>query len=307
MIQAANAASMRVSCDVNPSVRYIDPWQSAWDDVYEDNWWWINSALSIYEMGRDTGALFRRNDLTARFGENPTWENGLLMTGDLLTGRIVSTSWNYLLSPHVDRASAWIKAPLDSGKFMNMWTAGITDTLSGVFVPPEDVVPEEWYGSTDWYKHVYGSAAIIYGGYKTIQAANVPTLKFENQTHQFKSPNSRHFYSRISQGTRVKDLNTVIMPDVDVSSDVLAINSGKSIKVGDSYLVNNRIYRVHDGTLYPVIGEGFYQLDRGAYNALGIYKKFGNTQRADEILFRMKMTDEAKNKALEVYQAGGGK
>lgn len=72
----------------------------------------------------------------------------------------------------MDRASAWIKDPLDSGKFMNMWTAGISDTLSGVFVPPEGVVPEEWYGSTDWYKHVYSSALIVYGGYKTIQATN---------------------------------------------------------------------------------------------------------------------------------------
>jgi hypothetical protein len=45
---------------------------------------------------------------------------------------------------------------------------------------------------------------------------------------------------------------------------------------------------VHDGTLYPISGPGFHQMNRGAFQALGVFNKFGNTPEAHAILARMK-------------------
>jgi hypothetical protein len=52
--------------------------------------------------------------------------------------------------------------------------------------------------------------------------------------------------------------------------------------------VNGRTYGVHDGTLYPISGTGFHQLNRGAFQALGVLNKFGDTSQARVILARMK-------------------
>lgn len=125
-------------------------------------------------------------------------------------------------------------------------------------------------------------------------------------TETFSSPASRHFYSKITQGSVAKDLNTVIMPGTDVSADVSAINAGKAAKVGDTFSINGRTYGIHDGTLYPISGDGFVTLDRGAYKALGVYKKFGVGTKAETILNNMGVTVETRNQAIDVYLTAEG-
>lgn len=94
----------------------------------------------------------------------------------------------------------------------------------------------------------------------------------------------------------------MILPGVDVNADVTAINAGEVPFVEGTYTVNSRTYGVHDGTLYPISGDGFFQLNRGAYKALGVYKTFGLTDRAEEILNFMGMSPENRAAALTVYQ-----
>jgi len=122
-----------------------------------------------------------------------------------------------------------------------------------------------------------------------------------------RSPSPRHYATRIKQTTVAKEVNTVISPDVDVAADVKAIRAGKAIRVAGGYIVNNRTYGVIADELYPVSGEGFYQLNRGAFKALGVFSKFGETPQAAEILAKMKTTEADRAAALEVWRATKGK
>jgi hypothetical protein len=47
--------------------------------------------------------------------------------------------------------------------------------------------------------------------------------------------------------------------------------------------------------------QGLYQLDRGAYKALGILNQFGDTHRATEIMGKMGVGQEALSNARNVY------
>ncbi len=79
-----------------------------------------------------------------------------------------------------------------------------------------------------------------------------------------KAPNTRHYADKVTQGSLAKDKNTVVDRSVvDLNADVTAIRAGQAQKVGDNYIINDRIYGAHDGTLYPISGPGLYLLDRG--------------------------------------------
>ena len=118
-----------------------------------------------------------------------------------------------------------------------------------------------------------------------------------------KAPNSRHYFNKITQKTTTKELNTVIDSSVDVAADIAAIKNGQAKIKGNQITVNGRVYeRKSTGTLYPVSGDGFTTLNRGEFNALGIYQKFGNSKQANDILNRIPgMTNETKLKALQVF------
>ena len=58
---------------------------------------------------------------------------------------------------------------------------------------------------------------------------------------------------------------------------------------------------MHDGTVYPISGEGFVTLDRGGYKAVGVYKKFGETPQAETILNNMGISAETRSQALNIY------
>lgn len=76
-------------------------------------------------------------------------------------------------------------------------------------------------------------------------------------------------------------------------------------RVGDTFEINGRTYGVHDGTLFPMSGPGFHQLNRGAFQALGVLNKFGDTPQAHAILGRMKNVgpDEVAA-AMKAWRAG---
>ncbi|MGA1839283.1 MAG: DUF4157 domain-containing protein [bacterium] len=118
-----------------------------------------------------------------------------------------------------------------------------------------------------------------------------------------KGPAGRHYAGRVTQGTLTRGRNTVIEPSVDVAGDVAAINAGKATRIGNNYIINGRTYGVEpNGTLYPISGPGFHQLNRGAFKALGIYNKFGNTSRATDILNAMNISSADRDAALSVWR-----
>ena len=116
-------------------------------------------------------------------------------------------------------------------------------------------------------------------------------------------PASRHWAQTVTQRTVAKAVTTVIEPWVDVAGDVAAINAGRAIRMGERFVVNGRRYQQEAiGTLYPIDGVGFHQLDRGAFRALGVYNEFGWTARAEEILDLRHTVPDARERARAVYE-----
>ena len=134
-----------------------------------------------------------------------------------------------------------------------------------------------------------------------------------NETQQnendlvFRVPDSRrHRISKVKQGGVKKDKNTVVPDYVDFNADISAINEGRAIRnQDDTFTVNDRTYGYHPetGKTYPISGKDFYELDRGAYEALGIYNKFGNTSRANDILDNIGVDEASRRSALEAQNA----
>ncbi|MDH3976782.1 MAG: hypothetical protein OEV42_21175, partial [Deltaproteobacteria bacterium] len=133
------------------------------------------------------------------------------------------------------------------------------------------------------------------------KGGEVDKLALKN-VFEFRGPASRHTLTNVNQKTVAKNLNTVIEPGVDVTADVAAINKGLAKKSGDKFVINGRTYGMHDGTLFPVSGSGFHQLDRASFKALGVLNKFGNTAKANKIINNMGLSDDAVNTALKVWR-----
>lgn len=122
-------------------------------------------------------------------------------------------------------------------------------------------------------------------------------------------PNKRHNLTGVRTTTTKKKLNTVIAPWVDVNADVELIRAGKYTRQDNDLIVNGRTYRVEpSGTLIPVSGPGFYQLNRMAYLALGILNEEGGlTPAAEARLSRYRdLTDADLQAALEAWRTGQG-
>ena len=120
-----------------------------------------------------------------------------------------------------------------------------------------------------------------------------------------RGPASRHKLTGVSQKTVAKNVNTVVEPSVDLAGDVAAINRGAAVRVGDTFEINGRVYGSHDGTLFPIPGEGFHQLNRGAFKALGVLNKFGDTPLAHKILGQMHNVRPADvEAAMTAWRAG---
>lgn len=134
------------------------------------------------------------------------------------------------------------------------------------------------------------------------ESNNISDNKDIKNVNQFYPPSNRHNYYKIKDKTPVKEKTTIFGSNVDVDADVKAINLGNAEKIGNDYKVNGRVYGVTDkGELFPRYGEDLYSLDRGGLNALKTFKKFGNTQRAYEIIGFQNIKKESIDAALEVY------
>ncbi|MCK6548187.1 hypothetical protein L6R52_20220, partial [Myxococcota bacterium] len=139
------------------------------------------------------------------------------------------------------------------------------------------------------------------GGAPVVGAPEVAGTRPETP---LRAPARRHQLTSVQQSTVAKDWNSVFEPGVDVAGDVRAINEGRAERRGDRWIVNGRTYGSHDGTLYPIEGEGIHRLDRGAFKALGVYNQFGLTPRAEEILGRMGIGDAQRDAAQRAWRAG---
>ena len=119
---------------------------------------------------------------------------------------------------------------------------------------------------------------------------------------RYGNPAVRHRAEKVSQGSVKKDANTVAEPWVNMPADVQAIRAGRAVRVGDQFLVNGRIYGVHNSSFFPVSGLGLHPLTRAEYGALGVYNKFGNTAWANKILDLRKVGQAERQKALHVWE-----
>ncbi|NVI97945.1 hypothetical protein HUW63_29015 [Myxococcus sp. AM001] len=123
-------------------------------------------------------------------------------------------------------------------------------------------------------------------------------------------PVDRHYIRKVLPSKfPAKDKNTVIESRVDVSRDVKEINEGKA-KQGNAsgtvtWTLNKRTYGAHsNGTLFPIRGAGFHELNRGAYKALEVYNKFKDTPRAKEIMDKIGIPPADRKAALKAHKAG---
>ena len=157
-------------------------------------------------------------------------------------------------------------------------------------------------GATAPYMVIGGSSAqyINRSGY-SVAGISSSRLELAN----LRAPNSRHHADKVIQGNsnRAKNQNTIIdRKVVDINADVKAIRNGEASVTNGKYQINGRTYEEHGGTLYPVSGKGFYSMNRGEYQALGVYNKFGNTPKATEILDNMNTTKATRDRALMIHK-----
>jgi hypothetical protein len=92
-----------------------------------------------------------------------------------------------------------------------------------------------------------------------------------------------------------------------MDADIAAINRGEAIRHGQTYIVNDRIYGLDpSGVAYPISGPGIHVLDRGAFKALGVYNRFGESARAEEILDAMGVQAASRAAALTAWRSERG-
>ena len=180
-------------------------------------------------------------------------------------------------------------------------TSAILAFSTSLAISSMDDVPPALYDINE-----FANEATVWSGVSLFvfsSASTLITLPNSDIRNNFQAPNRRHYPSNIDQRTVAKDLNTVINPSVNVSEDVAAINTGRAIRVGNTYQINGRLYGVHSetGRLFPISGNGLDQLNRASFKALGVFNQFGNTPRAGEILQNMGISGADKLEALKVY------
>ena len=112
---------------------------------------------------------------------------------------------------------------------------------------------------------------------------------------------SRHRLESITEKSVAKRTTTVAEPGVDISKDVADIRAGLGKIDGERITVNGRTYGSHDGTLYPIEGQGLHQLDRGTFKALQTMRKHG-VDGAQQYLDNMGVNAETRAAAEALYR-----
>lgn len=99
-------------------------------------------------------------------------------------------------------------------------------------------------------------------------------------------PEGRHRAELMNlRSVRRSDVNTVIMPWVDVRQDVEDVRQGRAIPDGNTFTVNGRVYVLEPkGRLSPRRGDRFHQLSRTAYRALALYNDSGRDEDVERML-----------------------
>jgi hypothetical protein len=126
------------------------------------------------------------------------------------------------------------------------------------------------------------------------------------------SVGKRHLFGQIRMSSPAKEKNTVVLPGVETDADIAAIKNGQATHLHDNlYKVNGRTYGLEtpSGTVYPVRGKGFVELDRLEFTALkGLLAHGGDraaAQRDPKIArFSHHLTDKTWETARDVFNQG---
>jgi hypothetical protein len=122
----------------------------------------------------------------------------------------------------------------------------------------------------------------------------------------------RHLFGRIRMSSPAKEKNTVVLPGVDADAYIAAIKNGQATHLRDNlYKVNGRTYGLEtpSGTVYPVRGKGFVELDKLEFTALkGLLAHGGDRAAAERepriARFRHHLTDKTWETARNVFNQG---
>ncbi|MFN8637588.1 MAG: hypothetical protein U0893_27360 [Chloroflexota bacterium] len=130
---------------------------------------------------------------------------------------------------------------------------------------------------------------------------NAPTAR---QAAILRPPHARHRAERVSARSFPHgDVNTVAMPWVDFAEDLRLIRAGECVRDGNRFVVNGREYVMEgNGRLFPTSGDGFIQLTRKAYLALGWYNQFGVTSTVEARIVLERVTEDERRQARLIWQ-----
>lgn len=112
----------------------------------------------------------------------------------------------------------------------------------------------------------------------------------------------RHNLKSIGKQSSPKEKNTIILPEVDYQKDIEDIKKGLYNKVNDTYIVNKRIYGIHDGRFYPIEGEGFVTLNRNQYKLLKELKINSNNPYMDNIKRGLKLSETEEKEVYDLFK-----
>ena len=207
--------------------------------------------------------------------------------------------------------------PLQGAEFLNrqsLFMAVVTRGVSEGLLTPQEVTSYRVFNQA-----AVGAMAMSGGGSKLpgraiadtgpeLARTSAASSRFrgvavlKRATYNYGYPlNSRHRIKNVKQGGVKKNKNTVTDSNVDMKADVDAINSGQGSRSGNIFEINGRKYELISGDhLVPHSGNGVYNLNRGEFDALGVFNKFGNSPRALEIAEKLAGPEGAKN-ALRVW------
>ena len=123
-------------------------------------------------------------------------------------------------------------------------------------------------------------------------------------------PASRHFLTQIGKNSQSRpgDRNTVILPSLDITGDIDAINRGDAYvdKERATAWVNHRLWGFHtdSGTAYPIHGEGLVSLEQNVYSALKKLAEYnGMNARSEEYLRRTPTLSDVERELVRALWA----
>lgn len=183
-----------------------------------------------------------------------------------------------------------------------------------------DGKPSQKHGSIDASKDVSGAQDKVddfakdgRAGQSSQQPPVDPNVPGPAGKVQLRPPNDRHNLNRIKPNSRPKKENTIVLPETRdaVRQDLADIQAGNARwdPATNSYVTDSgRRYKVEsNGTVFPVDGPGFVQLNRPEYKALqALIAHNGDVDAARASVSRdPSIPPESFDKAGEVYQHYG--